>query len=50
MLMGTAQGGELKDLSAKIKFVEDMTQEEKTAAMKAKGSIMSAGHENLGVN
>ena len=48
MLMGTAQGGELKDPSTKIKFVEDMTQEEKAAAMKAKGSIMSAGLENLG--
>ena len=48
MLMGTAQGGELKDPSKMIKFVEDMTQEEKAAALKAKGLVISAGLENLG--
>ena len=46
--MGTAQGGELKDPQQKIKFVEDMTQEEKAAALKAKGAIIPAGLENLG--
>lgn len=49
MLMGTAEGKELQDPSKMIKFVEDMTPEEKAAALKAKtGVAIPAGLENLG--
>ena len=49
MLMGNAEGNELKDPFMKIKFVEDMTPEEKAAALHAKtGVAIPAGLENLG--
>ena len=49
MLMGTAEGNELKAPAQQIKFVEDMTPEEKAAALKAKtGIVIPAGLENLG--
>ena len=49
MLMGTAEGKELKAPEKIIKFVEDMTPEEKAAALKAKtGIVIPAGLENLG--
>ena len=49
MLMGTAEGKELQAPDKVIKFVEDMTQEEKAAALKAKlGFVIPAGLENLG--
>lgn len=49
MLMGTAEGNELKAPEQQIKFVEDMTPEEKAAALKEKaGIIIPAGLENLG--
>ena len=49
MLMGNAAGNELKDPSQQIKFVEDMTPEEKAAALHAKtGVVIPAGLENLG--
>jgi ubiquitin carboxyl-terminal hydrolase 14 len=49
MLMGTAEGKELQAPTTQIKFVEDMTPEEKAAALKAKsGIVISAGLENLG--
>jgi ubiquitin carboxyl-terminal hydrolase 14 len=48
-LMGTAEGGELKGPAKEMKFVEDMTSEEKAAALRAKtGIIIPAGLENLG--
>lgn len=49
MLMGTAQGKELQAPAQPIKFVEDMTPEEKAAALHAKtGVAIPAGLENLG--
>ena len=49
MLMGTAEGKELKAPEKLIKFVEDMTPEEKAAALHAKtGVAIPAGLENLG--
>lgn len=49
MLMGTAEGNELQKPSQDIKFVEDMTPEEKAAALRAKtGVVIPAGLENLG--
>ena len=48
MLMGTAEGNELMAPTKEIKFVEDMTPEEKAAALKEKGAIIPAGLENLG--
>jgi len=49
MLMGTAEGKELQAPSTSIKFVEDMTPEEKAAALRAKtGTVIPAGLENLG--
>lgn len=49
MLMGTAEGNELQKPTQEIKFVEDMTPEEKAAALKAKtGVAIPAGLENLG--
>ena len=49
MLMGTAEGKELQAPDKVIKFVEDMTPEEKAAALKAKlGFVIPAGLENLG--
>ena len=48
-LMGTAEGGELKAPEKQMKFVEDMTPEEKAAALVAKtGYVIPAGLENLG--
>ena len=49
MLMGTAAGNELQAPAQEIKFVEDMTPEEKAAALHAKtGVAIPAGLENLG--
>ena len=49
MLMGTAEGKELMAPTTQIKFVEDMTPEEKAAALKEKtGIVIPAGLENLG--
>lgn len=49
MLMGTAQGKELKDPDKKIQFVEDMTAEQKAKALREKtGIVIPAGLENLG--
>ena len=49
MLMGTAEGKELKNPTENIKFVEDMTPEEKATALKQKaGIVIPAGLENLG--
>ena len=49
MLMGTAEGKELQAPDKAIKFVEDMTPEEKAAALKEKtGTVIPAGLENLG--
>jgi len=49
MLMGTAEGNELIPPEKVIKFVEDMTPEEKAAALREKtGTIIPAGLENLG--
>lgn len=49
MLMGTAEGNELQNPTAQIKFMEDMSPEEKAAALREKtGIIIPAGLENLG--
>lgn len=49
MLMGTAEGNELRAPDKQIKFVEDMTPEEKAAALREKtGVAIPAGLENLG--
>ena len=49
MLMGTAEGNELKAPETQIKFMEDMTAKEKAAALREKsGVIIPAGLENLG--
>ena len=49
MLMGTAAGKELKAPEKEIKFVEDMTPEERAAALREKtGVAIPAGLENLG--
>lgn len=49
MLMGTAEGKELKAPDKQIKFVEDMTPQERAAALKEKtGTVIPAGLENLG--
>ena len=49
MLMGTAEGKELKTPENAVKFVEDMTPEEKAQALMAKtGAAIPAGLENLG--
>jgi len=49
LLMGNAEGNELKDPNTKMKFVEDMTPEEKAKAMREKtGIAIPAGLENLG--
>lgn len=49
MLMGTAEGKELQAPEKQIKFVEDMTPEEKARALQEKtGIIIPAGLENLG--
>lgn len=49
MLMGTAEGGELVAPTKITKFVEDMTAEEKAAALFAQtGYIIPAGLYNLG--
>lgn len=49
MLMGTAEGKELHAPEKQIKFVEDMTPEERAAALKEKtGTVIPAGLENLG--
>ena len=49
MLMGTAAGKELKAPQKEIKFVEDMTPQERAAALREKtGVAIPAGLENLG--
>ena len=49
MLMGTAEGNELKAPVKQMKFVEDMTAEEKARAIMEKtGELIPAGLENLG--
>lgn len=49
MLMGTAEGKELQAPEKAIKFVEDMTPEEKARALQEKtGVAIPAGLENLG--
>ena len=48
-LMGSAEGKELKDPTKQVNFVEDMTPEQKAAALKAKtGYVIPAGLDNLG--
>ena len=47
--MGTPSGGELKKPAAEIKFVEDMTAEERARVLHEKtGETLPAGLENLG--
>lgn len=49
MMMGTAIGGELKKPEKEIKFVEDMTPEERARVLHEKtGETLPAGLENLG--
>lgn len=49
MMMGTPEGGELKVPEKQIKFLEDMTAEEKARALHEKiGEALPAGLENLG--
>lgn len=49
MMMGTPEGGELKAPEKQIKFLEDMTAEEKARALQEKtGEALPAGLENLG--
>lgn len=49
MLMGTAEGNELKAPEQEMKFVEDMTPEQIAKALHEKtGIAISAGLENLG--
>ena len=49
MLMGTAEGKELKAPDKEMKFVEDMTPEERAKALQEKtGVVIPAGLENLG--
>ena len=48
-LMGTAAGNELQGPKKEMKFVEDMTDEEKAQALREKtGIIVPAGLDNLG--
>jgi ubiquitin carboxyl-terminal hydrolase 14 len=48
-LMGTAMGNELQGPKKEMKFVEDMTDEEKAMALREKtGIIVPAGLGNLG--
>jgi ubiquitin carboxyl-terminal hydrolase 14 len=49
MLMGTAEGKELAAPEKQIQFIEDMTPEQKAAALKEKtGYVIPAGLDNLG--
>ena len=49
MMMGPAAGGELKKPDTTIKFVEDMTAEERARVLHEKtGETLPAGLENLG--
>ena len=49
MMMGTPEGGELKQPEKTIKFLEDMTPEERARALHEKlGVTLPAGLENLG--
>jgi ubiquitin carboxyl-terminal hydrolase 14 len=48
-LMGTAEGGELKEPAEKVLFVEDLSPEEKAKLMKEKKmEVLPAGIKNLG--
>jgi len=49
MLMGTAEGGELKAPEKETKFIEDMTPEERAKMFnEVTGMAIPAGLENLG--
>lgn len=49
MMMGTAEGNELKKPEQAIKFVEDMTAEERARILHEKtGETLPSGLENLG--
>jgi ubiquitin carboxyl-terminal hydrolase 14 len=49
LMMGTPSGGELKKPATEIKFVEDMTAEERARVLHEKtGETLPAGLENLG--
>ena len=49
MMMGTAEGQELKAPEKQMKFLEDMTPEERAAALHEKiGEVPPAGLINLG--
>lgn len=49
LMMGTREGQEMKKDESNIKFVEDMTPEEKAKFLKEKtGEALPAGLENLG--
>jgi ubiquitin carboxyl-terminal hydrolase 14 len=49
MMMGTAEGKELKEPEKPIKFLEDMTPDEKARALnEALTVVLSPGLENLG--
>lgn len=48
-MMGTPAGGELKKPEKQIKFVEDMTPEERARILHEKtGETLPSGLENLG--
>lgn len=48
-MMGTPVGGELKKPAQEVKFIEDMSAEEKARALHEKtGETPPAGLENLG--
>ena len=49
MMMGTAEGNEIKPIETNVKFIEDMTAEEKAKILMEKtGATLPAGLENLG--
>ena len=49
MMMGTAEGKELKEPEKPIKFIEDMTPEEKARALnETLAVVLTPGLENLG--
>ena len=49
MMMGTAEGKELKAPEKPVKFLEDMTPQERAQALHQKlGEVPPAGLENLG--
>lgn len=49
MMMGTAEGKQLKEPENPVKFIEDMTAEEKARALnQAQAVVLTPGLENLG--